>query len=108
MSAMGSHSSNTDETTDQYLARVIDVQIVDDDMLVGTIQLNIHPMAVASAMFVLAEFVHEVVRQVEDQSQIPYGYLGAKFSGYRSASMRRYRKQLELEWERNNPFDTES
>jgi hypothetical protein len=81
------------EVIRKALNEVIDVQMVADNVLFASVQILVADLTVDSAMWLLAEFVDSVTRRCADETSVPYDYLAAKFSGYRSACLRYWKKE---------------
>lgn len=75
------------------LERVIDVQMVGDTEMYASVSIMVSDLTFGSAMWLLAEFCHEVIKRYDQETGVPYEYLQSKFSGHRSVAMRAWKKQ---------------
>jgi hypothetical protein len=109
MSRNESIPNSGDVVVRQHLETNVDLDWPDDDVLQAMAYIHATPLSFGSAMWMLAEFVDRIIREIDEHTGVPYDYLQSKFSGHRSVTIRRWRKEQQVEpGDANDPFNLPS
>lgn len=78
------------------LDTVIDIEELNDGIFICTMVIRVHPLVYGSAAWLVAEFCDRVFRFYDEQCGVPYDALQSKFSGHRSTTIRRWKKEQSI------------